>query len=113
MAVEASGFVGGCGSREDHRSQLGFATAGSSSVTFARSRPPRAGGDAFGHGARDDVDVHCERQGARRRFWTTDFEYGERQHAAEDSAATTDVLRDDADAAPRPGAVQVTGDSPG
>jgi hypothetical protein len=53
-------------------------------------RPPRPGEVTHSVLVRvDDVDAHCERartHGARILMEPTDFEYGERQYAAEDPA---------------------------
>jgi uncharacterized glyoxalase superfamily protein PhnB len=76
---------------EDHRSQLGFGD-GAVIVGDVRSerRPPRPGEVTHSVLVRvDDVQAHCERartHGARIVMEPTDFEYGERQYAAEDPA---------------------------
>ena len=76
---------------ENHRSQLRF---GDGAVIVAdvrhEQRPPRAGEVTHSVVVRvDDVRAHCERarsHGARIVMEPTDFEYGERQYAAEDLA---------------------------
>ena len=76
---------------EDHRSQL---SVGDGAVIIGdirkERRPPRAGEVTHSVMVRvDDVDAHCERaraHGARVLMEPTDFEYGERQYAAEDPA---------------------------
>ena len=79
---------------EDHRSQLSF---GDGAVIIGdvrhERRPPRPGEVTHSVMVRvDDARAHCERareHGARIMMEPTDFEYGERQYAAEDPAATT------------------------
>jgi len=88
---EAFGFVERVRIGEDHRSQLSF---GDGAVVIGdirkERRPPRAGEVTHSVMVRvDDVDAHCERaraHGARVLMEPTDFEYGERQYAAEDPA---------------------------
>jgi len=88
---EAFGFVERVRIGEDHRSQLSF---GDGAVIIGdirkERRPPRAGEVTHSVMVRvDDVDAHCERaraHGARVLMEPTDFEYGERQYAAEDPA---------------------------
>ena len=76
---------------EDHRSQLRFGD-GAVIVGDVRHerRPPRAGESTHSVLVRvDDANAHCERaraHGARILMEPTDFEYGERQYAAEDPA---------------------------
>ena len=69
---------------ENHRSQLSFGDVRS------ERRPPRPGEVTHSVMVRvEDVDAHCERarmHGARILMEPTDFEYGERQYAAEDPA---------------------------
>ena len=88
---EAFGFVERVRIGEDHRSQLSF---GDGAVIIGdvrkERRPPRAGEVTHSVMVRvDDVDAHCERaraHGAQILMEPTDFEYGERQYAAEDPA---------------------------
>jgi uncharacterized glyoxalase superfamily protein PhnB len=76
---------------EAHRSQL---TVGDGAVVVADvhgdRRPPRPGEVTHSVLVRvDDARAHCERarsNGARIVMEPTDFEYGERQYAAEDPA---------------------------
>ena len=76
---------------ESHRSQMRF---GDGAVIAAdvrkEQRPPRAGEVTHSVLVRvDDARAHCERaraHGARIVMEPTDFEYGERQYAAEDPA---------------------------
>ena len=76
---------------EDHRSQLSF---GEGAVIVGDvhndRRPPRPGEVTHSVLVRvDDVDAHFARataHGARILMEPTDFEYGERQYAAEDLA---------------------------
>jgi uncharacterized glyoxalase superfamily protein PhnB len=88
---EAFGFVERVRIGEDHRSQLSFGD-GAVIIGDVRNerRPPRAGEVTHSVMVRvDDVDAHCERgraHGARILMEPTDFDYGERQYAAEDPA---------------------------
>ena len=74
---------------EDHRSQL---SVGDGAVILGDvrhdRRPPRPGESTHSVMVRvDDANAHCERarqHGARILMEPTDFEYGERQYAAED-----------------------------
>ena len=74
---------------EDHRSQL---SVGDGAVILGDvrhdRRPPRPGESTSSVLVRvDDANAHCERarnHGARILMEPTDFEYGERQYAAED-----------------------------
>ena len=74
---------------EDHRSQL---SVGDGAVIIGDvrhdRRPPRPGESTHSVMVRvDDANGHCERareHGARILMEPTDFEYGERQYAAED-----------------------------
>jgi uncharacterized glyoxalase superfamily protein PhnB len=74
---------------EDHRSQLsvGDGAVILGDVRYDR-RPPRPGESTHSVMVRvDDANAHCERareHGARILMEPTDFEYGERQYAAED-----------------------------
>jgi uncharacterized glyoxalase superfamily protein PhnB len=74
---------------EDHRSQLSVGD-GAIIVGDVRHgrRPPRPGESTHSVLVRvGDVNAHCEHareQGARILMEPTDFEYGERQYAAED-----------------------------
>jgi uncharacterized glyoxalase superfamily protein PhnB len=76
---------------ESHRSQLRFGD-GAVIVADVRAdqRPPRPGEVTHSVVVRvDDARAHCERarsHGARIVMEPTDFEYGERQYAAEDPA---------------------------
>jgi uncharacterized glyoxalase superfamily protein PhnB len=76
---------------ENHRSQLSFGD-GAVIVADVRHdrRPPRPGEATHSVLVRvDDARAHCDRareHGARITMEPTDFEYGERQYAAEDSA---------------------------
>ncbi|HEY0540391.1 MAG TPA: VOC family protein [Actinoallomurus sp.] len=85
----AFGFVEHVRIGEDHRAQLGFGD-GAVIIGDVRHdrRPPRAGEVTHSVMVRvDDVAAHCERareHGARIVMEPTDFEYGERQYAAED-----------------------------
>jgi uncharacterized glyoxalase superfamily protein PhnB len=88
---------------EDHRSQLSFGD-GAVIVGDVRGerRPPRAGEESHAVVVRvDDARAHCERareHGAKVLMEPTDFEYGERQYAAEDPAGHrwtfSETLRD-------------------
>jgi uncharacterized glyoxalase superfamily protein PhnB len=86
---EAFGFVERVRIGEDHRSQLSFGD-GAVIIGDVRNerRPPRAGEVTHSVMVRvDDASAHCERaraHGARILMEPTDFEYGERQYAAED-----------------------------
>ena len=85
----AFGFVERLQIGESHRSQLSF---GDGAVIAADvrgdRRPPRPGEATSSVLVRvDDAAAHCERaraHGARILMEPTDFEYGERQYAAED-----------------------------
>ena len=74
---------------EDHRSQL---SVGDGAVILGDvrhdRRPPRPGESTHSVMVRvDDASAHCERareHGAQILMEPTDFEYGERQYAAED-----------------------------
>jgi uncharacterized glyoxalase superfamily protein PhnB len=76
---------------ENHRSQLSFGD-GAVIVADVRHdrRPPRPGEATHSVLVRvDDARAHCDRaraHGARIIMEPTDFEYGERQYAAEDPA---------------------------
>jgi len=117
---EAFGFVERVRIGEDHRSQLSF---GDGAVIIGdvrkERRPPRAGEVTHSVMVRvDDVDAHCERaraHGARVVMEPTDFEYGERQYAAEDPAGHHWTFSETiADVAPEAwGGTLVTGDGPG
>jgi uncharacterized glyoxalase superfamily protein PhnB len=77
---------------ENHRAQLKFGDDGALIVADVRhgSVPPRPG--EFTHNVLvrvNDARAHCERarrHGAKILMEPTDFEYGERQYAAEDFA---------------------------
>lgn len=116
---EAFGFVERVRIGEDHRSQLSF---GDGAVIIGdvrkERRPPRAGEVTHSVMVRvDDVDAHCERaraHGAQILMEPTDFEYGERQYAAEDPAGHHWTFSETiADVAPEAwGGTFVTGDNP-
>ena len=88
---EAFGFVERLRIGENHRSQL---TIGDGAVIIAdvrhNRRPPRSGEVTHQVMVRvENVKAHCQRareHGARILMEPTDFEYGERQYAAEDVA---------------------------
>jgi uncharacterized glyoxalase superfamily protein PhnB len=88
---DAFGFVERVQIGEDHRSQLSFGD-GAVILGDARNerRAPRPGEVTHQVLVRvEDVNAHCERartNGARILMEPTDFEYGERQYAAEDPA---------------------------
>jgi uncharacterized glyoxalase superfamily protein PhnB len=87
----AFGFVERVRIGENHRSQL---SVGEGAIIVGdvrhERRPPRPGEVTHSVMVRvDDADAHCERasaHGARIVMELTDFEYGERQYAAEDPA---------------------------
>lgn len=116
----AFGFVERVRIGENHRSQLSF---GDGAVIIGdvrkERRPPRPGEVTHSLMVRvDDVGAHCERaraHGARILMEPTDFEYGERQYAAEDPAGHHWTFSETiADVAPEAwGGTLVTGDSPG
>ena len=87
----AFGFVEHVRIGEDHRAQLGFGD-GAVIIGDVRHdrRPPRPGEVTHSVMVRvDDATAHCQRareHGARIIMEPTDFEYGERQYAAEDPA---------------------------
>src|SRR5262249_30078853 len=89
--TEAFGFQERVQIGEDHRSQLRF---GDGAVIVGDVRydrvPPRPGESTHSVLVRvDDPRAHCEwarAHGARILMEPTDFEYGERQYAAEDLA---------------------------
>lgn len=117
---EAFGFVERVRIGEDHRSQLSF---GDGAVIIGdvrkERRPPRAGEVTHSVMVRvDDVDAHCERaraHGAQILMEPTDFDYGERQYAAEDPAGHHWTFSETiADVVPEAwGGTLVTGDSSG
>ena len=88
---------------EDHRAQLSFGD-GAIIVGDVRGerRPPRSGEETHAVMVRvEDARAHCERareHGAKILMEPTDFEYGERQYAAEDPAGHhwtfSETLRD-------------------
>jgi len=100
---EAFGFAERVQIGEDHRSQLRFGD-GAVIVGDVRHdrRPPRAGEITHSVMVRvDDANAHCEHaraHGAKILMEPTDFEYGERQYAAEDPAGHqwtfSETLRD-------------------
>ena len=87
--TEAFGFAERVRIGEDHRSQM---RAGEGAVIIGDvrhdRRPPRPGESTHAVMVRvEDAKAHCERaraHGARILMEPTDFEYGERQYAAED-----------------------------
>jgi uncharacterized glyoxalase superfamily protein PhnB len=99
----AFGFVEHVRIGEDHRSQLGV---GDGAVIIGdvrgERRPPRPGEETHAVLVRvDDARAHCEHaraHGATILMEPTDFEYGERQYAAEDHAGHhwtfSETLRD-------------------
>jgi uncharacterized glyoxalase superfamily protein PhnB len=99
----AFGFVERVRIGENHRSQLSFGDGGLivGDVRHDR-RPPRPGEETHSVVVRvEDAKAHCEHaraQGARILMEPTDFEYGERQYAAEDPAGHrwifSETLRD-------------------
>ena len=117
---EAFGFVERVRIGEDHRSQLSFG-GGAVIIGDVRNerRPPRAGEVTHSVMVRvDDANAHCERaraHGARILMEPTDFEYGERQYAAEDPAGHHWTFSETiADVAPEAwGGTLVAGDSSG
>jgi uncharacterized glyoxalase superfamily protein PhnB len=90
--TDAFGFAERLQIGESHRSQLGVGEGGAVIVADVRGdrRPPRSGESTHSVLVRvDDAHAHCERarsRGARILMEPTDFEYGERQYAAEDPA---------------------------
>jgi uncharacterized glyoxalase superfamily protein PhnB len=100
---DAFGFVERVQIGEDHRAQLAFGD-GAVIVGDVRGerRPPRAGEETHSVVVRvDDARAHCEHaraHGAKILMEPTDFEYGERQYAAEDPAGHrwvfSETLRD-------------------
>jgi uncharacterized glyoxalase superfamily protein PhnB len=101
--THAFGFAERVQIGDSHRSQLSF---GDGAVivgdVHGDRRPPRQGEVTHSVMVRvDDVDAHCARartHGARILMEPTDFEYGERQYAAEDPAGHhwtfSETLRD-------------------
>jgi len=89
---EAIGFEERLQIGENHRSQLKFGDGGALIVADVHGdqRPPRPGEITHSVVVRvDDARAHCERarsHGARIVMEPTDWEYGERQYAAEDPA---------------------------
>jgi uncharacterized glyoxalase superfamily protein PhnB len=115
--TEAFGFEERLRIGENHRSQLRFGD-GAVIVADVRhdKRPPRAGEVTHSVLVRvDDVQAHCARareHGARILMEPTDFEYGERQYAAEDPAGhhwTFSQTLDDIDPATWGGTLLVAG----
>jgi len=90
--TEAFGFAERLRIGENHRSQLSFGGGGALIVADMRRerRPPRPGEVTSSVMVRvEDAKAHCERaraHGAKITMEPTDFEYGERQYAAEDPA---------------------------
>jgi uncharacterized glyoxalase superfamily protein PhnB len=99
----AFGFVERVQIGENHRSQLAYGD-GALIVGDVRGerRPPREGEETSSVVVRvEDTRAHCEHaraHGARILMEPTDFEYGERQYAAEDPAGHrwifSETLRD-------------------
>ena len=89
---EAFGFEERLQIGENHRSQLKFGDGGALIVADVHGdqRPPRPGEITHSVVVRvDDARAHCERarsHGARIVMEPTDWEYGERQYAAQDPA---------------------------
>jgi uncharacterized glyoxalase superfamily protein PhnB len=87
---QAFGFAERLRIGESHRSQLDVPGGGAVIVADVRreQQPPRAGEVTHSVLVRvDDARAHCERaraHGAKILMEPTDFEYGERQYAAED-----------------------------
>jgi len=115
--AEAFGFEERLRIGENHRSQLRFGH-GAVIVADVRhdKRPPRAGEVTHSVLVRvDDAEAHCARareHGARILMEPTDFEYGERQYAAEDPAGhhwTFTQTLDDVDPATWGGTLLVSG----
>jgi uncharacterized glyoxalase superfamily protein PhnB len=87
--TEAFGFAERVQIGEDHRSQM---SVGDGAVIIGDvrgdRRPPRPGESTHAVMVRvEDANAHCERArrcGAQILMELTDFEYGERQYAAED-----------------------------
>jgi uncharacterized glyoxalase superfamily protein PhnB len=100
---EAFGFAERVQIGEDHRAQLSYGDGGLivGDVRHDR-RPPGDGPETHSVMVRvDDARAHCEHaraRGARILMEPTDFEYGERQYAAEDPAGHrwtfSETLRD-------------------
>jgi uncharacterized glyoxalase superfamily protein PhnB len=102
--TDAFGFAERLQIGESHRSQLSVGEGGAVIVADVRGdrRPPRSGESTHSVLVRvDDAHANCERarsRGARILMEPTDFEYGERQYAAEDPAGHrwtfSETLRD-------------------
>ena len=90
--TSAFGFTERVRIGENHRAQMQVGESGAVIAADVRHdrRPPRAAEETHSVLVRvEDVDEHCARaraQGARILMEPTDFEYGERQYAAEDPA---------------------------
>ena len=88
----AFGFVERVRIPENHRAQMKVGENGAVIAADVRHdrRPPREDEETHSVLVRiEDADAHCERaraHGARILMEPTDFEYGERQYAAEDHA---------------------------
>jgi uncharacterized glyoxalase superfamily protein PhnB len=88
----AFGFVERVRIPPSHRAQMKVGGNGAVIAADVRHdrRPPREGEETHSVLVRvEDADAHCERaraHGARILMEPTDFEYGERQYAAEDHA---------------------------
>jgi uncharacterized glyoxalase superfamily protein PhnB len=88
----AFGFVERVRIPPNHRVQMKVGENGAVIAADVRHdrRPPREGEETHSVLVRiEDADAHCERaraHGARILMEPTDFEYGERQYAAEDHA---------------------------
>jgi uncharacterized glyoxalase superfamily protein PhnB len=88
----AFGFVERVRIPPNHRAQMKVGENGAVIAADVRHerRPPREGEETHSVLVRvEDADAHCERaraHGARILMEPTDFEYGERQYAAEDHA---------------------------
>jgi uncharacterized glyoxalase superfamily protein PhnB len=88
---DAFGFVERVQIGEDHRAQLSYGDGDGGLIVGdvrGERRPPRPGEETHAVMVRvDDARAHCERareHGAKILMEPTDFEYGERQYAAED-----------------------------
>jgi uncharacterized glyoxalase superfamily protein PhnB len=99
----AFGFLERVQIGEDHRSQLSYGDGALIVGDVRHDRlPPRDGPETHSVVVRvDDARAHCEHaraRGARILMEPTDFEYGERQYAAEDPAGHrwvfSETLRD-------------------
>ena len=106
--TDAFGFSERLQIGDNHRSQMSVGDGGAVIAADVRGdrRPPRSGESTNSVLVRvEDARAHCERarsHGANILMEPTDFEYGERQYAAEDPAGhrwTFSETLDDADPA--------------